>query len=89
MPDTPDFPAYSQILLKQRVFYFNTVIVTADVHPWLKAVSFHAKARKPPLITHGHWSGLSPYTSSCELAGTCVFDKQSLGVLSLRPPHRR
>jgi len=32
MPDTTDFPAYSQIFLKQRVDYFNTVRVTADVY---------------------------------------------------------
>ena len=31
MPDSPEFPAYSQILLKQ-FSYFKTVIVTADVH---------------------------------------------------------
>jgi len=31
MPDAPDFPAYSQISLKQ-LSYFNTVRVTADVH---------------------------------------------------------
>src|SRR3989338_10799264 len=29
--DTPDVPAYSQILLKQ-ISYFNTIIVIADVH---------------------------------------------------------
>ena len=37
-------------------------------------------------LTFSHWSGVSPYTSSCELARTCVFGKQSPGVLSLRPP---
>ena len=42
MPDTPDFPAYSQILLKQCVCYFNTVIVTADVCLWLITLSRYA-----------------------------------------------
>ena len=32
MPDTTDFPAYNQIFLKQRVDYFNTLRVSADVH---------------------------------------------------------
>ena len=41
----------------------------------------------PPYLTFGHWSGVTPYTSSCEFAGSCVFDKQSAGLLSLRPAH--
>ncbi len=41
---------------------------------------------KPPGLTFSHWSGVTPYTSSYEFAGSCVFDKQSPGVLSLRPP---
>lgn len=28
-----------------------------------------------------HWAGVSPYTSSCDLAGTCVFVKQSIGSI--------
>ena len=36
-------------------------------------------------FTLWHWSGVTPYTSSCELAGSCVFDKQSPEKLSLRP----
>src|SRR4029078_10482974 len=35
--------------------------------------------------TFQHWSGVSPYTSPYGFAETCVFDKQSLGKLSLRP----
>jgi hypothetical protein len=36
-------------------------------------------------LTFWHWSSVTPYTSSCEFAGSCVFDKQSPGILSLRP----
>ena len=36
-------------------------------------------------LTFWHWSSVTPYTSSCEFAGSCVFGKQSLGKLSLRP----
>lgn len=37
--------------------------------------------RQPPQpLTFWHWSGVTPYTSSCELAGSCVFDKQSPGI---------
>jgi len=83
-PDTTDFPAYSQILLKQ-ISYFNTVIVTADVHWKLEALSIHNCLQIPAPLTFQHWSGFSPYTSSYELAGTCVFGKQSPGDRSLRP----
>jgi hypothetical protein len=38
-----------------------------------------------PHLTFWHWSGVTPYTSSCEFAGSCVFGKQSPGILSLRP----
>jgi len=31
-----------------------------------------------PLLRVRHWEGVSPYTSSYELAETCVFNKQSL-----------
>ncbi len=36
-------------------------------------------------LTFRHWSGVTPYTSSYEFAGSCVFGKQSPGSLSLRP----
>ena len=36
-------------------------------------------------MTFRHWSGITPYTSSCEFAGSCVFGKQSAGNNSLRP----
>ena len=43
----------------------------------------------PPILTFSHRSGVTPYTSSCELAGSCVFGKQLPGVLSLRPSFNR
>ena len=38
-----------------------------------------------PHLTFRHWSGITPYTSSYEFAGSCVFGKQSAGKFSLRP----
>ena len=32
-------------------------------------------------LTFQHWAGVSPYTSSFDLAQTCVFDKQSPGPI--------
>lgn len=46
-------------------------------------------AGHPPCLTFRHWSGVTPYTSSYEFAGSCVFGKQSPGILSLRPRQRR
>ena len=51
--------------------YLRTVIVTAGVHPRF------GQELAPPSLTFGHWPGVTPYTSSCELAGSCVFGKQS------------
>ena len=53
--------------------YLRTVIVTAAVHRGF-ASSLHARVR----LTFRHWAGVSPYTSACALAETCVFGKQSL-----------
>ena len=63
--------------------YLRTIIVIADVH-WR-----FGDWRKPLPLTFQHWSGVSPYTSPCGFAETCVFGKQSLGKLSLRPVLRR
>src|SRR6185503_11862888 len=38
-----------------------------------------------PRLTFRHWSGVTPYTSSYEFAGSCVFGKQLPEKLSLRP----
>ena len=53
--------------------YLRTVIVTAAVY-W----GFGSKLSLFPL-TFQHRAGVSPYTWCFHLAGTCVFDKQSLG----------
>ena len=51
--------------------YLRTVIVTAAVHR-----GFNSELSLL-LLTFRHWAGVSPYTSSFDLAETCVFDKQS------------
>ena len=55
--------------------YLRTVIVTAAVY-W----GFGSKLSLIPL-TFQHRAGVSPYTSSFDLAQTCVFGKQSLGPI--------
>ena len=61
--------------------YLRTVIVTAAVHR-----GFSSELSPFPL-TFRHWAGVSPYTSSFELAETCVFVKQSIGPF-LCDPHQ-
>ena len=51
--------------------YLRTVIVTAAVHR-----GFNSEL-SPFLLTFRHWAGVSPYTSACAFAETCVFGKQS------------
>ena len=51
--------------------YLRTVIVTAAVHR-----GFDSRLA-PLLLTFRHWAGVSPYTSACAFAQTCVFVKQS------------
>ena len=53
--------------------YLRTVIVTAAVY-W----GFNSELALL-LLTFQHRAGVSPYTSSFDLAETCVFDKQSPG----------
>ena len=59
--------------------YLRTLIVRAAVH-W----GFSLELALRPL-TFQHWAGVSPYTSSFELARTCVFDKQSHGFFRCGP----
>ena len=56
--------------------YLRTVIVTAAVH---RGFSYQLCLREPTSLTFRHWAGVSPHTSSYDLAETCVFGKQSLG----------
>ena len=55
--------------------YLRTVIVTAAVYRGFNS----ALARL--LLTFRHRAGVSPYTSSYDLAETCVFVKQSPGPI--------
>ena len=59
--------------------YLRTVIVTADIHggldPKLAQRAF----------TFPHWSHVTPYTSTCVLAESCVFAKQSVGPCHCGP----
>ena len=64
-PDHYTFRA-GQNLPDKEFRYLRTVIVTAAVH-W----GFNSQ----------HWAGVSSYTSSFELAETCVFGKQLPGRL--------
>ena len=60
--------------------YLRTVIVTAAVHR-----GFPSPLRARLRFTFRHWAGVSPYTSACVLAETCVFGKQSLEPISCDP----
>ena len=66
--------------------YLRTVIVTAAVNWGFGSMLAHIP------LTFQHWAGVSPYTSSFDLAETCVFGKQLLGPflcdLSLGSPYR-
>ena len=55
--------------------YLRTVIVTAAVYWGFNSVLAHF------LLTFQHRAGVTPYTSSFDLAESCVFDKQSPGPI--------
>ena len=55
--------------------YLRTVIVTAAVYRGFNSMLSHL------LLTFRHRAGVSPYTSSFDLAETCVFGKQLLGPI--------
>ena len=55
--------------------YLRTVIVTAAVYRGFDSMLAHL------LLTFRHRAGVSPYTSSFDLAETCVFAKQSPGPI--------
>ena len=81
-----EFPAYSKIYLRN---YNGQLIVTADIHQGLYQSAYNILCTKfyahnvvhRRYLTFWHWSGVTPYTSSCEFAGSCVFDKQLPGIL--------
>jgi hypothetical protein len=59
--------------------YLRTVIVTAAVYRGFNS------GLAPLLLTFRHRAGVSPYTSACALAETCVFSKQSVGPFLCGP----
>ena len=63
--------------------YHRTVMVTADVHQAFGA------GREPFPLSVWHWTGVSPYTSACALAETCVFGKQSFRSFHCNPNELR
>ena len=58
--------------------YLRTVIVTAAVY---RGFNSNLRLRQALLLTFRHRAGVSPYTSSFDLAQTCVFGKQLLGPI--------
>ena len=62
--------------------YLRTVIVTAAVHWGFDSMLAHL------LLTFQHRAGVSPYTSSFDLAETCVFAKQLPGPIHCGSPSR-
>ena len=62
--------------------YLRTVIVTAAVH---RGFGSRLCLRLPLPLTFRHWAGVSPYTSACAFAETCVFVKQSVGPFLCDP----
>src|SRR5881398_1025245 len=83
-PDRYSFRA-GRNLPDKEFRYLRTVIVTAAVHR-----GFTSWLRTPLGLTFRHWAGVSPYTSTCVFAETCVFGKQSLEPISCGPftlPH--
>ena len=59
--------------------YLRTVIVTAAVHQDL------ISELAPLHVIFWHWAGITPYTSTCVLAESCVFGKQSPELFSCGP----
>ena len=77
MRQLPDHYAIraGQNLPDKEFRYLRTVIVTAAVYWGFNSMLAHL------LFTFQHRAGVSPYTSSFDLAETCVFDKQLPGPI--------
>ena len=73
----PDHYAFQagQNLPDKEFRYLRTVIVTAAVHWGFNSMLAHL------LLTFQHRAGVSSYTSSFDLAQTCVFGKQLPGPI--------
>ena len=66
--------------------YLRTVIVTAAVY---RGFGRQLPLRSSAPLTYRHRAGVRLYTSSCELAESCVFDKQSLEPILCGSPVAR
>ena len=77
MRQCPDHYAFraGRNLPDKEFRYLRTVIVTAAVYWGFNSMLAHL------LLTFQHRAGVSPYTSSFDLAETCVFDKQLPGPI--------
>ena len=77
MRQLPDHYAIraGQNLPDKEFRYLRTVIVTAAVYR-----GFNSELALL-LLTFRHRAGVTPYTSSYDLAESCVFDKQSPGPI--------
>ncbi|KAI5422359.1 hypothetical protein KIW84_045709 [Lathyrus oleraceus] len=70
-----------------RVFLSRTVIVTT---PFIGAsVACFPVIRLLTFLTFWHWAGVNPHTWSYDFAETCVFGKQSPGLVTATPFVRR
>ena len=72
-----------------RFYNYNLFIVTAAVYQILDPGLIRLTPKSLEIVNYWHWAGVSPYTSSFDLAGTCVFVKQSLSVFCCNPALRR
>lgn len=70
---------------RRNALDLRTIIVIADIYRGLYSPAQHINTLDHPYLTFRHRSGVTPYTSTFVLAGSCVFVKQSPGNLSLRP----
>ena len=68
---------FRQIGIAARLTAIVAVILAVFVVPWVWRVAELA----PFLLTFQHRAGVTPYTSSFDLAESCVFDKQSPGPI--------
>ena len=78
-----------QNLPDKELRYLRTIIVIADIHQGLYKSPYILANIQRPYLTFWHWSSVTPYTSSYEFAGSCVFDKQLAGILLMFPASRK
>ncbi len=85
LPRTYNRSSPSSTFSLETVLDLRTIIVIADIDRGLHSPAKQITPLHLPCLTFRHWSGVTPYTSSYEFAGSCVFGKQLPGNLSLRP----